>query len=58
MSIEVWVLSKIAEKVFSYASDKGQGVVEKWVKDRLGLEPRKQAFQKALDKAYKKFEKK
>lgn len=58
MSIETWVLARVADKVFGYASDKGQNIIEKWVRDRLGLEPRKQAYKRALEKAYKKFEKK
>lgn len=56
MSLEAWMISKIAEKVFSYASDKSQGAVESWMRDKLGLEPRKQAFKKALSKACKQFE--
>ena len=58
MLLEAWLLSKIADKVFSYASDKGSGIVEEWVRDKLGLEPRKKAFKRALDKASQKLEKK
>jgi HEAT repeat protein len=58
MLLEAWLLSKIADKVFSYASDKGSGIVEGWVSDKLGLEPRKKAFKRALGKASQKFEKK
>lgn len=58
MPIEAWVLARVADKVFDYASEKGQNIIEKWVRDRLGLELRKQAYKRALEKAYKKFEKK
>jgi hypothetical protein len=58
MSLEAWMLAKVADKVFGYASDKGQSIAEKWMRDKLGLEPRKQAYKRALQKAYKKFEKK
>ena len=57
MPLEAWILANVADKVFSSASNKGQNIVEKWVRDKLGLEPRKQAYKNALAKAYKKFEK-
>src|SRR6266478_3997608 len=51
MLLEAWLFAKVADKVFDYAS-------QKWLQDKLGLEPRKQAYKRALEKAYKQFEKK
>ncbi|MGZ3621821.1 MAG: hypothetical protein ACXWPG_01845 [Ktedonobacteraceae bacterium] len=52
------ILTTITEKVFSYALDQGQSIVEDWVRKKLNLDPKQQAFKRALNKAYKKFEKK
>jgi energy-coupling factor transporter ATP-binding protein EcfA2 len=52
------ILTTITEKVFSYALDQGQSIVEDWVRKKLNLDPKQQAFKQALNKAYKKFEKK
>src|SRR5947209_14575819 len=51
------VLTAIVQKAFNYALDQGQNKVVGWAQDKLGLEPRQQAFKRALSKAYKKFEK-
>jgi len=51
-------LTTIVEKVFSYALDQGQGVIEDWVRKKLNLDPKQQAFKRALKRAYNKFEKK
>lgn len=51
------VLTAIVQKAFNYALDQGQNKVVDWAQDKLGLEPRQQAFKRALGKAYKKFEK-
>src|SRR5579863_10018166 len=58
MSIEALFLSKIVEKIFSYSIDKGQSIIEKWILDKTGLEPRKRSFESALGKAFNRFEKK
>jgi len=50
-------LTAIVQKAFTYALDQGQNKVVGWAQDKLGLEPRQQAFKRALDKAYKQFEK-
>ena len=50
-------LTAIVQKAFNYALDQGQNKVVGWAQDKLGLEPRQQAFKRALSKAYKKFEK-
>jgi hypothetical protein len=51
------VLTAIVQKAFNYALDQGQNKVVGWAQDKLGLEPKQQAFKRALSKAYKKFEK-
>jgi predicted NACHT family NTPase len=50
------VLTPIVEKIFSYALDQGQSVIEDWVRKKLNLDPKQQAFKRALKRAYKKFE--
>jgi len=50
-------LTAIVQKAFDYALDQGQNKVVSWAQDKLGLEPRQQAFKRALSKAYKQFEK-
>ncbi len=57
MPIAETVLATIAQKVFKYALDQGQSKVVDWARDKLGLEPKQQAFKRALGKAYKRFEK-
>ena len=57
MPLAETVLATIAQKVFNYALDQGQSKVVDWARDKLGREPRQQAFKRALSKAYKKFEK-
>jgi len=57
MPIAETVLVTIAQKVFEYALGQGQSKVMDWARDKLGLEPKQQAFKRALSKAYKKFEK-
>jgi len=52
------ILSTITEKVFSYSLDQGQSIAGDWVRKKLNLDPKQQAFKRALDKAYQKFEKK
>ena len=52
------ILTKITEKVFSFALDQGQSIVEDWVRKKHNLDPKQQAFKRALKKANKKFEKK
>jgi HEAT repeat protein/energy-coupling factor transporter ATP-binding protein EcfA2 len=52
------ILTTITEKVFSYALDQSQSIVEDWVRKKLNLDPKQQAFKRALNKAFKKFEKK
>ena len=49
-------LAAITKKVFDYVLEQGQNTVVDWARDKLGLEPRKQAFKRALGKAYRKFE--
>ena len=51
------VLTAIVQKAFNYALDQGQNKVVGWAQDKLGLEPKQQAFKRALSKAHKKFEK-
>ena len=51
------VLTTIVQRAFNYALDQGQNKVLGWAQDKLGLEPKQQAFKRALNKAYKKFEK-
>ena len=51
------VLTTVAERTFNYALDQGQSIIEDWVRKMLGLEPKQQAFKRALNKAYKRFEK-
>jgi hypothetical protein len=50
-------LAAIVQKAFNYALDQGQNKVVGWAQDKLGLEPKQQAFKRALSKAYKQFEK-
>ena len=50
-------LTAIVQKAFNYALDQGQNKVVGWAQDKRGFEPRQQAFKRALDKAYKQFEK-
>ena len=57
MPIAETILVTIAQKVFENAIDQGQSKVVDWARDKLGLEPKQQAFKRALSKAYKKFEK-
>jgi hypothetical protein len=52
------ILTTITEKVFSYALEQGQSIAGDWVRKKLKLDPKQQAFKSALNKAYKKFEKK
>jgi energy-coupling factor transporter ATP-binding protein EcfA2 len=52
------ILTTITEKVFSYALEQGQSIAGDWVRKKLKLDPKQQAFKRALDKAYQKFEKK
>src|SRR5947209_20239889 len=51
------ILANITEKVFNYALDQSQSVVEDWVRKKLDLDPKRLAFKRALSRAYKKFEK-
>src|SRR5579871_1442630 len=57
MPIAETVLITIVQRVFNYALDQGQSRVVDWARDKLGLEPKQQAFKRALSKAYKRFEK-
>jgi hypothetical protein len=50
------VLTTIAEKVFSYALDQSQSVVEDWVRKKLNLDPKQQAFKRSLKRAFNTFE--
>ena len=49
-------LAAIAKKVFDDALEQGKNTVVAWARDKVGLEPRKQAFKRALDNAYREFE--
>jgi HEAT repeat protein/energy-coupling factor transporter ATP-binding protein EcfA2 len=55
---EAWFFLTVRDKVFSYASEKGSDIVAEWARDKLGLDPRKEAFKRALEKASQIFEKK
>jgi len=58
MPLAETVLVTVAEKVFSYALDQGQNKLVDWARDKLGLQPKQQAFKHAVGNAYIKFEKK
>ena len=45
------ILTKITEKVFSFALDQGQSIVEDWVRKKLNLDPNQQAIKRPLNKA-------
>jgi hypothetical protein len=57
MSLVETALTAIVQKAFTYALDQGQNKVVGWAQDKLGPEPKQQAFKRALSKAYKQFEK-
>lgn len=57
MAITETILATIVQKVFNQALDHGQSILEEWLRQKLSLEPKQQAFKRALNKAYKKFEK-
>lgn len=56
MGLIATAAAAITKKVFDYVLEQGQDTTVQWARDKLGLEPRKQAFKRALSKAYKKFE--
>ncbi len=58
MALTEIILTTISEQVFSYALEQSQSIAGDWVRKKLNLDPKQQAFKRALNKAYQKFENK
>src|SRR6266487_487134 len=56
MPLAETAITIIVQKAFNYALDQGQNKIVDWARDKLGLEPKQQAFKHALNKAYQEFE--